>query len=103
MTSDVGRYKDGLVLLIAIKSVEGRLGGRRCFLVLRNDGVSNRVRSCLRKNERPALLRHQPARNVPETMGSGWPAPLISIQEILTARARTYPDRWVVGFGRAGE
>jgi len=106
ITRGIEGDKDGLMLLIAIESIEGRLGGRRCFLVLRNDGVSNRVRLYSRKNERPALLRHQPARNVPETMGSGGPVPPISFQEILVVGARTYPDRRVVGSGspgRAGE
>ena len=100
--SDAGGYKDGLVRLIAIESIEGRLGIGRYFLVLRNGGVSNRARSCSRKNGRPVLLRRRPARNVSGTMGSGWPTLPISIPEISAARARTYPDRRVVGSGSPG-
>jgi len=81
-TRGIEGHKDGHMLLIPIESIGGRLGGGRCFLVPMNGGVSNRVESYLRKNERPVLLRHQPARNVPETMGSVWSALPISIQEI---------------------
>jgi len=78
-TRGIEGHKDALMLLIAIESIGGRLGGRICFTVLRNDGVSDRVTSYSGNNERSVLLRRQPVRNVPETMGSGGPAPPISI------------------------
>jgi len=93
-TRNVEGHKDGLMLSMAIESIGGRLGGRRCFLVLR-DGVSNRARLYLRNNEHPGLLRHQPARKIPETMGSGGPVPPVSIQEMLVTGTKTYTDRWV--------
>jgi len=93
----IEKDRDGLVFLIPLESIGEHLGDGRSLLVLRDDGVSSRVRSSSRKNKPLALLRRQPTKNIPGTIGPGWPAPPVSIPKISAARAIIYPDRRVVG------